>query len=155
MKPLRGQIVLVENEAGGMFDMEKGDWPEGELCYIMQRPNGAGTILGGSMHFVEWNGKAQDLCVTVDPELSRRIKERAIKYCPALVREGEGIEGLRVIKEYVGFRPYREGGPRIEREAIGGREVVHGYGASGFGFQASYGIATDIVDLVAEALGNK
>lgn len=86
-------------------------------------------------------------------DLAKRIMERSIKMCPQLVPKGAGIEGLRVIRHQVGHRPYREGGPRIEREDItdpklGKLTVCHSYGAASFGYQASYGMANDVVRLV-------
>lgn len=81
--------------------------------------------------------------------------KRAIKLCPNLVKEGQGIEGLDVIRHAVGLRPLREGGPRVEKEKIEGTWVVHNYGHGGFGYQASYGSAEAAVKLVEEALQQK
>jgi D-amino-acid oxidase len=77
--------------------------------------------------------------------------QRAIKLCPQLT-DGKGIEHLDIIRHGVGLRPVREGGTRVERERIGGVQVVHNYGAGGAGYQSSYGCAQAAVDLVNEAL---
>jgi D-amino-acid oxidase len=59
---------------------------------------------------------------------------------------------LDIIRHGVGLRPARNGGVRIEREVIGGLEVVHNYGHAGWGYQGSYGCAERVVELVREAV---
>lgn len=81
--------------------------------------------------------------------------KRAIAACPQLVKEGQGIEGLDIVRHGVGLRPLREGGPRIEKDLIDGVKVVHNYGHGGFGYQASFGCAETAVSLVREVLQNK
>lgn len=81
--------------------------------------------------------------------------KRAIAASPSLVGEGQGIEGLDIIRHGVGLRPLREGGPRIEKDVVDGVKVVHNYGHGGFGYQASFGCAEAAVSLVKEALQNK
>jgi hypothetical protein len=78
--------------------------------------------------------------------------KRCIGLCPSLVGEGEGIEGLSVIRHGVGLRPLREDGPRIDREKFDGFWVVHNYGHAGYGYQTSYGSAAEAVELVKQAL---
>ena len=81
--------------------------------------------------------------------------KRAVDLCPQLVKEGQGIEGLDIIRHGVGLRPLREGGTRIEAEKIDGVSVVHNYGHGGFGYQASYGCAAEAVRLVDDVLQRK
>jgi D-amino-acid oxidase len=91
--------------------------------------------------------------------LAERIMKRAVRICPALVPEGAGIEALRVVRHQVGLRPVRIGGARVESQVLGDGEgeeklrVVHCYGAGGFGYQSSYGMANRAVVLVEEVLG--
>lgn len=59
--------------------------------------------------------------------------KRALEICPQLVKPGQGVEGLSVIRHGVGLRPSRKAGPRIEGEVIDGVNVVHNYGAGGYG----------------------
>jgi len=66
----------------------------------------------------------------VDKETSRAILSRGKVLGPELV-EAEGE--LEVVSEQVGFRPSREGGPRVELEEVDGKIVVHSYGHSGAG----------------------
>ncbi|KAI9786481.1 MAG: hypothetical protein M1839_006941 [Geoglossum umbratile] len=151
--PMRGQLVVVANRSGGMFSrpgMEELDKSIGECCYIIERPSGGGTALGGSWHH-SWSTEP-------DLALSDRIMRRSIELCPQLVPPGAGVEALKVIRHQVGLRPYRKGGPRVEREEIAdgddtGLRVVHNYGSGGCGFQGSYGMAARVVELVCESLG--
>jgi hypothetical protein len=92
--------------------------------------------------------------------LAERMMSHAIEICPHLVPKGSGIEALQVIRHQVGLRPVREGGPRIERETIadddlGDLNVVHSYGAGGFGYQCSYGMADLVVKIVKSSLERK
>lgn len=146
--PARGQIVVVRNDPGAMFSISGCDDGEDELVYMMTRAAGGGTIIGGSYQKNQWDPLP-------DPNLAVRIMKRAVDLCPQLVKEGQGIEGLDIIRHGVGLRPLREGGTRIEAEKIDGVSVVHNYGHGGFGYQASYGCATEAVRLVDDVLQRK
>jgi hypothetical protein len=65
--------------------------------------------------------------------MTQRIMRRAVEICPGLVKPGQGVEGLDIIRTYAGLRPLRIGGARLETEIIDGVAVVHNYGAGGFG----------------------
>ncbi|PWY84861.1 D-amino acid oxidase [Aspergillus heteromorphus CBS 117.55] len=146
--PARGQIVVVRNDPGKMVSISGTDDGEDEVVYVMTRAAGGGTIIGGSYQKDQWDPLP-------DLNLATRIMKRAVKLCPELVGEGQGIEGLDVIRHGVGLRPIREGGPRIEGEMVEGVAVVHNYGHGGFGYQASFGCSRDAVRLVQEALRRK
>jgi glycine/D-amino acid oxidase-like deaminating enzyme len=60
----------------------------------------------------------------------------------------------RIIALSVCTRPFRAQGPRIERERIGRRDVVHNYGHGGSGWSLSWGSAELAVQL-ARAGGDK
>lgn len=124
--PARGQIVLVRNTAPAMYTTSGTDDGDEDVMYIMTRAAGGGTILGGSYQKGNWESQP-------DMNLAQRIMRRAIEWCPELVKAGQGVEGLDVVRHGVGLRPVRTGGPRVEREVIGGLRVVHNYGAGGFG----------------------
>lgn len=137
-----------------MYSISGVDSPYDDECmYIMTRAAGGGTVLGGSYQKGSWESQP-------DPNQALRIMRRAIRYCPGLVKPGHGIEGLDVVRHCVGLRPFREGGPRVEREkkvwegweGVGEVRVVHNYGAGGGGYQASYGMAEDAARLVEESL---
>lgn len=153
MYPARGQIVLVRNEAGVMASTSGTDDGPDEAVYIMQRAAGGGTILGGCLHKGNWESQP-------DPNLATRIMKRAVELCPQLVPEGAGIEGLSVIRHGVGLRPMRDGGIRVEKEAIAGSDgkkvnVVHNYGHAGYGYQTSWGVCQAAAKLANEALQQK
>ncbi|HSS38344.1 MAG TPA: FAD-dependent oxidoreductase, partial [Polyangia bacterium] len=50
-----------------------------------------------------------------------------------------------------GIRPFRRTGPRIERQQLDGRIVVHNYGHGGAGFTLSWGSAAAAADLLVDA----
>jgi D-amino-acid oxidase len=143
--PVRGQIVVVRNDPGVMFTISGTDDGEDELCYVMQRAAGGGTVLGGTYTKGNWES-------VPDPNIAVRIMKRAVKLVPALTKGG-GIEKLDVVRHGVGLRPFREDGVRIEKERMGGAGgfwTVHNYGHAGWGYQGSYGCAEGVVELVDE-----
>ena len=73
--------------------------------------------------------------------------KRVVDLNPKLAN-GKGVEGLSIVRHAVGLRPYRKAGVRLEKEKIGSLTVVHNYGHAGFGYQASYGCAQAVVELV-------
>lgn len=144
--PARGQIVVVRNEPGKMASTSGTDDGGDEACYVMQRAAGGGTVLGGCLQKGNWESQ-------VDPSLSLRIMKRAVELCPQLVPEGKGVEALDVVRHGVGLRPMREGGIRVERETVGGVDVVHNYGHAGYGYQTAFGCAEEVVRLLGEGEG--
>lgn len=138
--PVRGQVVVVRNEAPYMLTKSGTDDADDEVCYIMMRAAGGGTILGGTYQKGQWESQP-------DPNHAMRIMRRAVEMMPEL-GNGKGVKGLDIIRHGVGLRPYREGGVRIEKEKIDGTWVVHNYGHAGWGYQGSYGCAEDVVALV-------
>ena len=127
-----------------MCDSSGTDDGDEEVCYVMQRAAGGGTLLGGSYQKGNWDSQ-------IDPNLSVRIMKRAVEICPSLT-DGKGVEGLDVIRFGVGLRPVRQGGVRLEREKVAETWVVHNYGHGGYGYQSSYGCAGVAVGLVEEVL---
>ncbi|CAK7231704.1 D-amino acid oxidase [Sporothrix bragantina] len=150
LHPVRGQLVVVRNYLPEMnmisgIDTDNEYRKDSESVYTMTRPAGGGTILGGSYQMDNWDP-------IPDPDLAKRIMTRCIELCPGLVRPGQGIEGLSVIRHGVGLRPVREDGPRVEEEKVCGMLVVHNYGHGGYGYQTSYGCAETVVELVRQVL---
>ncbi|XXG98367.1 hypothetical protein Hte_004690 [Hypoxylon texense] len=143
--PVRGQVVVVRNEAPHMVTKSGTDDGDGEVCYVMTRAAGGGTVLGGTYQKGSWESQPDANC-------AMRIMRRAVEAAPELVGPGRGVEGLDIVRHGVGLRPYREGGVRVEREKIGDTWVVHNYGHAGWGYQGSYGCAQDVVGLVDEIL---
>jgi D-amino-acid oxidase len=154
--PIRGQTVLVRNEADAMHSISGNDDSPDEMSYIMTRAAGGGTILGGYWRMPKKEEDRLTACRCYqtgswesqpDLNLAIRIMKRAVALCPELTG-GRGIEHLDVIRHGVGLRPGREGGTRIESEGIEGLHVVHSYGHGGGGYQSSYGCAEEVVRLV-------
>lgn len=127
-----------------MYTTSGTDDGDNEATYIMQRAAGGGTILGGCLQANSWDAQP-------DLALAKRIMQRCVDVCPGLVKDGEGIGGLDVIRHGVGLRPMRKGGMRVEKEVKGGVKVVHNYGHGGYGYQTSFGAAVEAVRLVCEA----
>ncbi|KAL5352138.1 D-amino acid oxidase [Pseudogymnoascus australis] len=95
--PARGQTVVVRNEATPMIATSGTDDGPNELCYIMQRAAGGGTVLGGTYQEGSWEAAP-------DMDIAARIMKRAVEVCPELAG-GKGVEGLSVIRHGVGLRP--------------------------------------------------
>ncbi|KAH8900151.1 D-amino acid oxidase-like protein [Thozetella sp. PMI_491] len=143
--PIRGQTVLVRNVSPFMACVDKTEHAGDEMCYMMTRAAGGGTILGGTYQPGRWDPNP-------DPNIAVRIMKRAVELNPALT-DGQGIEALSIIRHAVGLRPGREGGVRLEKELIDGTWVVHNYGHAGWGYQGSYGCAERVLELVDEIVG--
>jgi glycine/D-amino acid oxidase-like deaminating enzyme len=65
--------------------------------------------------------------------------------------DGLGAPNLaddQIVRAVAGIRPYRRGGPRIEREANAGKTIVHNYGHGGAGYTLSWGSAALVADLL-------
>lgn len=142
--PVRGQVVVVRNEAPYMVTKSGTNDAEDEVFYIMMRAAGGGTILGGTYQKGQWESQP-------DPNIAMRIMKRAVEMVPELA-DGKGVQGLDVVRHGVGLRPYRNGGVRLDKEKIDGTWVVHNYGHAGWGYQGSYGCAERVVELASEAL---
>lgn len=141
---VRGQVLVVRNTIS-KIQMVFGFEHPNEALYVFPRKEG-GAIIGGSFHKDNWNG-------TEDMELTKRIVASAKHYLPELVDSSKygNPDNIDIVSVSVGLRPFREGGPRIEKDA-NKKWLIHGYGAGSGGYQGSYGFAKKIVALVHEAL---
>lgn len=54
----------------------------------------------------------------------------------------------RIIKETVGLRPFRISGPRMEKEQLGSKTIIHNYGHGGSGWSLSWGTGNQARELV-------
>lgn len=83
----------------------------------------------------------------------REDGEEQIKGCPA--RKEASKLGLPVLSVGPGLRPSRRGGPRLEVESRqDGLTVVHAYGFGKAGFQSSWGVAYETVNLIQSHLNS-
>jgi len=130
MRPVRGQLVVVENPGITEFFDEYIDGVP-ELTYLL--PMGDRVVLGGSAE----DGVAE---CSVDPRVAERILKRCAVVAPRL-------RDVKVLGHRVGLRPMRPT-VRLEREDIRGVPVVHNYGHGGSGVSLSWGCAHAVTRLV-------
>jgi len=148
--PARGVTVVVEPTtpvSGFVSESPTGDGRE--LAYILNRGRGRLTV-GGTYHEGDWSRTAPDAEVAA-------LLDRAAAVVPA-------VAGAKRLRQWVGLRPVRAAGIRLEAEAVpsgkpGGAPagtVVHNYGHGGGGVTVCWGCAADAVRLVeaAVAAGN-
>jgi D-amino-acid oxidase len=132
MYPVRGVVYVAKNTTGlkKVTVVEIGK--EDEALYVMPRREGE-LIIGGCFQ-IDNESKF------VDEALKDRILGRCMKYLPEF-----NWENLEIIRQQVGFRPFRKGGYRIERDG----KIVHCYGVGGAGFQSSWGCAEKVGKLIS------
>ncbi|KAH7157350.1 FAD dependent oxidoreductase [Dactylonectria estremocensis] len=150
--PIRGHIVLTNlSSAAKTITAQNSD---GSWSFVIPRGFNGGTVIGGTKDVNDWS---------LEPSLDtrRRILESAQRIIPEACNlapgsESTDIANIQVIKDIVGRRPARDGGMRVETEAregaAGKQYVVHAYGAGGRGYEMSWGVASDVQQLVGELL---
>jgi glycine/D-amino acid oxidase-like deaminating enzyme len=138
-----GQTVLVANPCDRTITRQHAD---GSWTFIIPRPLNGGTVIGGTKQPNDWNAE-------VDESTREGILDRASELYPPIITNNlppnEG--GFTVISDIVGRRPTRHGGPRIEKEELGDKTVIHAYGLGGRGFETSWGVAEEVLKLVKNA----
>ncbi|KAF7857259.1 hypothetical protein EAF04_009500 [Stromatinia cepivora] len=166
--PVRGQVLLLKGETRICKTLvrdlgERGD----ELLYVIPRPGSGRSVVGGCKQAYNWDS-------TPDPQLTERILQRLkdVGWADDFMKENGEIE---VLDTYVGFRPGRRGGARVDvevededgegdgeeegeemmRKGKGGKAkkiegvyVIHNYGHASGGYQCSIGCAEEIVRLI-------
>lgn len=70
-----------------------------------------------------------------------------VELCPSIVKPGQGVEALKIIRHGVGLRPMRRDGPRIEFDEKSSA-VIHCYGHGSYGYQTSWASAEMVVNLI-------
>jgi D-amino-acid oxidase len=131
VRPVRGQLVLVENP-GIREWLVSTDPAAGTTTYVFPQPDR--LVLGGTTDDDDWS-RVPDL------EVAAEIVER----CAALRPE---IAGARVLGHRVGLRPVRDA-VRLEREVLpDGLVLVHNYGHGGAGVTVAWGCAREAAGLV-------
>lgn len=125
--PVRGQVVYVDQVGLDRW------WLDGAgPVYVV--PRSRDIVVGGTDDEGEWDR-------TPDPDVAKRILERAAALVPDLAR-------ARVLGQRVGLRPGRPQ-VRLEAEDVSGTRVVHCYGHGGAGVTLSWGCADEVADLLA------
>ncbi|KAF2100780.1 nucleotide-binding domain-containing protein [Rhizodiscina lignyota] len=143
MFPIRGQTIIVKGEAQRITTVEDKNPANPNVTYILPRPGGGRSVLGGTKQANNWQG-------TPDEETTKEIIERAKKWAPELLTGKDG--GFEVLDVCVGFRPGRTGGVRVEIEKLGDKTVCHAYGHAGAGYQNSIGSAQKVVRLIRDSI---
>jgi D-amino-acid oxidase len=121
--PVRGQVVYVEQ-----FGLDRWWLDNSGPTYVVPRERD--VVVGGTEVEGEWSR-------TPSPETADDILARASRLVP-------GLRGARVLRHKVGLRPVR---PAVRLERVG--DVVHCYGHGGAGVTLSWGVADDVVTLLA------
>ncbi|HWH01810.1 MAG TPA: FAD-dependent oxidoreductase [Pilimelia sp.] len=139
VRPVRGQLVVVENPGVDRFFVEDpgpGDGPGAavELTYYL--PHRDTVVLGGVAVPDDWSGEP-------DPAVAAGIIERCAAVEPLLGR-------ARILAHRVGLRPARPQ-VRLEAERSARGLLVHNYGHGGAGVSLSWGCAADIRALLGTA----
>ena len=111
--------------------------------YIVPRPLNGGTIIGATREENDWNPH-------VDILTRNKLLLRAAKIHPAIIANGlpPNGGGFTVVSDIVGRRSARHGGPRIEREALCNKTVIHAYGVGYVGYKVSWGAAENVLKLL-------
>ncbi|MFE0700793.1 NAD(P)/FAD-dependent oxidoreductase [Streptomyces sp. NPDC058872] len=132
LRPVRGQLVLVENPGIDEW-FTAADGTSGETTYFF--PHADRLVLGGT-------AEEGDERLDADPTTAAAIVARCARVRPE-------IADARVLGHRVGLRPVRVGGVRIEAEPLpGGGRLVHHYGHGGAGVTVAWGCALRAADLV-------
>ena len=137
-----GQTVVVDNPCDRTITRQHAD---GQWTFIIPRPLGGGTIIGGTKEINNFN-------IEVDIHTRQSILSRAAQlYPPIITNDLPPTQGGFIVKsDIVGRRPSRHGGPRIERECFGDKIVIHAYGMGGRGYEISWGVAAEVLKLVKD-----
>lgn len=126
---------------------------DGTWSFLIPRFFHGGTIVGGTKEPGDWEAvpRAQTRL-----ELLRRGVELVNVGLAGVGAKGKTVDEVVVVADIVGRRPTRQGGMRIEVERREAKAVVvHAYGAGGRGYEISWGVANDVVDLVVPLLKTK
>jgi D-amino-acid oxidase len=115
-------------------------------CLLLGGSEQVGKDVGG-----EWVGEEADRTVStggidVPARLVELNAELIEKKCGTDIRPREK-------RGRAGYRPYRHGGIRTERETYDGKEIVHNYGHGGAGVTLSWYSANEVYNLVSGSEG--
>ncbi|KXX82943.1 D-amino-acid oxidase [Madurella mycetomatis] len=140
----RGQTCLVAESCDATVTRQCAD---GSWAFCVPRGFEGGTIIGGTRELDNWE-------VEPSEKLRERLLKRFAETYPRIL-EGSKTGRLTVLRDIVGRRPTRVGGPRIEGEVLGGEAggfVMHAYGLGARGYELSWGVAEEVVEGVRRHL---
>lgn len=135
--PTRGQVVVVR---APHIQENKMRWGDDYATYIIPRPfSNDELILGGFLQKDDWTADTFK-------EQTEDIIKRTTQLLPKILDKP-----IVISRVACGLRPSRHGGARIELEHVEDKIVVHNYGASGYGYQAGFGMGQRAVQLLKQA----
>ncbi|KAK3945401.1 FAD dependent oxidoreductase [Diplogelasinospora grovesii] len=138
----RGQTCVVAEPCDATVTRQNAD---GSWTFCVPRGFDGGTVIGGTREPDNWSA-------TPSAELRETLLQKlAVTYPPILGESGK----LTPIRDIVGRRPTRRGGPRIEGEMSASGFVMHVYGFGGRGYELSWGAAERALEGVQSHLGEK
>lgn len=136
---IRGQTCLVREQYSKTITRQNHD---GTWAALIPRPLNGGTIIGVSK-------EPRDMEAAPRRDTREMMLRNARGLFPDLLDEQGQCD---IIRDNVGRRPTRDGGPRLELEQLSrGRCIVHGYGAGGRGYEVSWGVAERLAELVQDS----
>ncbi|KAH6619741.1 amino acid oxidase [Chaetomium sp. MPI-SDFR-AT-0129] len=150
----RGQTCLVAESCDATVTRQNAD---GSWTFCVPRGFDGGTIVGGTKELNNWDTRPSEA-------VRRGLLKRFVETYPGILEgdnqdEGQGREKkekkteLTVVRDIVGRRPTRIGGPRIEGEVVPGAGfVMHAYGLGGRGYELSWGVAEAVVEGVERGI---
>lgn len=157
----RGHLVNVETD--GRVTDENGDrfsysyyLNEDDDAFVYAYPREDCLLLGGSEQEGEevggeWVGEYAERTVSTDGE---DVPERIVELNRELIESKCGVDiGPLPKRGRAGYRPYRRGGIRTEKETYDGKEVVHNYGHGGAGVTLSWYSANEVYNLISGSDG--
>lgn len=134
MYPIKGHLIYLQ------APWQKRFFFTTDGTYLL--PHDDKLIVGGLKDKGNWS-------MSLDQDISKQILSRATALVPQL-------KGAKIIGEWIGLRPGRESGTRLEFELLDcdlGRKlpVVHNYGHGGHGITLGWGCGRHAARLVKEA----
>ncbi|KAL2141832.1 hypothetical protein VTI28DRAFT_1868 [Corynascus sepedonium] len=143
MTVTRGQTCVVAEGCDATVTRQNAD---GSWTFCVPRGFEGGTVIGGTKELNNWDTKPS-------PEVRRELLSKFTETYPKILA-GKGE--LTVVRDIVGRRPTRDGGPRIEGEVVPGVGfVMHAYGLGGRGYELSWGVAEAVVEAVETHVRNE
>ncbi|TQW01009.1 hypothetical protein V2A60_002027 [Cordyceps javanica] len=159
--PSRGQFMLISNSYHSTVSHHSAD---GHSTVIIPRPLG-GAVIGGTKEPHNWS--PNDSQSAID-EILRRVSIICPDLPPVQGKDPSSFPAIDVQQAYIGRRPMRKGGLRLEKEDFATPKtsengldneqlsisVVHCYGAGPSGFKIGWAAASRAVALVDQCFTN-
>lgn len=103
-------------------------------------------VVGSINKFNNWDRSID----AIDGKDARFILNRCAEQLYPRLKDAE------ILGQWIGLRPFRVGGVRLEHEIFNGKlNVIHNYGHGGCGVTLSWGCAGEVVELAKSLMRNK